>query len=450
MRALSHEVGRFSENRRYHTVVQSPSASQPPFDTVWLDGLADGCRRLRGSHPRFEDLYLERRVEVRVESGSEAASVISDGAAARWRFPTRWAMHAGAGVSSSAVAALVSRYADRLDVPPSPPSPGVDLDPPRGWADWAREVVARAPGRGGVIRYLCRRAVIVRRDGWRLAVSPPLIRLEAAPRSGPALLAVWRHQRLGGWIRALFEPPPPRPWIPPAGLALPVVFTDGTAGTLLHELIAHLVEGDLLAGGRSPLAGLGGASLTDADIDLVDDPQRADLPGAFTCDDEGVPAAAVPLLRGGRLCGVLCDRETAEICGAVPGRGRRADWRHPPAPRLTNLVVPGGREDPRAIESDLTHGLVVTRLAGAMVDPVSSRTVLRVEQGFEIRHGRRNRSLGTFELTGGVTEVLAGIDPTVGNDPTPDWRLGWCVKGGLPMPTGSEVPTVLIRRLEVL
>jgi TldD protein len=229
-----------------------------------------------------------------------------------------------------------------------------------------------------------------------------------------------------------------------------VVFADGTAGALLHELIGHLVEGDLIASGCSPLTSLGGANLTEAAIDLIDDPGRSDLPGAFDCDDEGVPARPITLLRGGRLCGLLCDRETAETCGAQPGRGRRADWRHPPVPRLSNLVVPAGTVSPEAIEADLKSGLVVTRLSGATVDPVSSRMVLRVERGFEIRNGRRRRPLARFELTGGVTEILAGIDPAVGNDPAPDWRLGWCVKDGLPLPTGSEAPTLMVRRLEVL
>ena len=255
---------------------------------------------------------------------------------------------------------------------------------------------------------------------------------------------------LGGWIRALIEPRPARSWSPSPGLQCPVIFTEGTAGALLHELVGHLVEGDLIASGRSPLAGLGGANLTEAAIDLIDDPRRSDLPGAFDCDDEGVPAKPIMLLRGGQLCGLLCDRETAEACDVNPGRGRRADWRSPPVPRLSNLVVPAGEVDPQSIEADVTHGLVVTRLSGAIVDPISSRTVLRVERGFEIRNGRRRRPLAPFELTGGVTEILAAIDPAVGNDPTPDWRLGWCVKDGHPLPTGSEAPTLMVRRLEVL
>lgn len=422
----------------------------PPFDHRWLDQLADGCRRLRGAHPRFEDLYLERRLEIRVAAGSEVASCRVEGGAARWRFPTRWAIHASAGVSSREVAELVSRYSDRLEVPPSPPPPMSDLNPPHGWADWARKITGRMADHNAVVRFLARRAVVVRRDGWRQITSPSLVRLESNFRERAALLAVWGQPRLGEWIRALIEPRPSRARSPSPGLRCPVIFTEGTAGALLHELVGHLVEGDLIASGRSPLAGLGGANLTEAAIDLIDDPGRGDLPGAFDCDDEGVPAKPVKLMRGGRLCGLLCDRETAEACDVDPGRGRRADWRHPPVPRLSNLVVPAGEVDPQSIEADVKHGLVITRLSGATVDPISSRTVLRVERGFEIRNGRRRFPLAPFELTGGVTEILSAIDPAVGNDPTPDWRLGWCVKDGLPLPTGSEAPTLMVRRLEVL
>lgn len=427
-----------------------PPPTHPPFDPRWLDHLVTGCRALRGSHPAFEDLYLERRLEVRVGAASAVASCRSEGAAARWRFPSRWAVHAAAGVSGEAVAALVSRYADRLKVPPSPPPPTLDLGPPAGWVDWARDVVDRTGDPNASLRYLARTAVVVRRSGWRHAVSPPLVRMEVGPAPDAALLAVWGHPRLGAWISELLAPAPGRTFCPDAGSRLPVVFTQGTAGPLLHELVGHLVEGDLMAEGRSPLAGLGGATLTEAPLTVVDDPRRRDLPGAFSCDDEGVAAEPVTLLAAGRLCGFLCDRDTAASGGGAPGRGRRADWRSPPAPRLSNLVAAAGSTAPGSIEGGVGRGLVVTRLSGATVDPVSSRTVLRVERGFELRNGRRRRPLGPIELTGSVTEILAGIDPAVGDDPTPDWRLGWCVKDGLPLATGSEAPTLLIRGLEVL
>jgi predicted Zn-dependent protease len=102
------------------------------------------------------------------------------------------------------------------------------------------------------------------------------------------------------------------------------------------------------------------------------------------------------------------------------------------------------------MESEIEHGLVVTRVGGAAVDPVSSRTVIRVERGYEIRHGRRRRPLAPFELTGGALEILAGIDSRVGSDAITDWRLGWCVKDGVPLATGSEAPTLIVHHLEVL
>jgi predicted Zn-dependent protease len=76
--------------------------------------------------------------------------------------------------------------------------------------------------------------------------------------------------------------------------------------------------------------------------------------------------------------------------------------------------------------------------------------VLRVERGWEIRHGRRRRPLAAFELTGSALEILAGIDSRVGSDPTVDWRLGWCVKDGVPLATGSEAPTLIVHHFEVL
>lgn len=405
---------------------------------------------MRGNHPRFEDLFLERRLEIRVAEGEATASCRVDGAAVRWRFGSRSVMHAAAGVSDRVIEGLLSRYSYRPSVPAVSGRDGAGLEPPEGWTAWARGVAAGFPGRSATIRYLQRQAVVIRREGWQPVNAPGLVRIEHDPRRGRALLAVWRRPELGDWIRRLIEPPPRRTWSPPPGLKGPIVLTDGTAGPLLHELVGHLAEGDLVAAGRSPLIGLGGAALTEAAIDVIDDPGRFDLPGAFDADDEGVTAQPIPLLRSGRLCGLLCDRETARLCETRPGRGRRADWRSPPVPRLSNLVVTGGNHTADDLVSGVDAGLVVTRLAGASVDPVSSRAVLRVERGFEIRKGRRRRPLSRCELTGGVTEILAGIDPAVGNDPTTDWRLGWCVKDGMPLATGSEAPTLIVRNLEVL
>jgi TldD protein len=301
-----------------------------------------------------------------------------------------------------------------------------------------------------MIRYISRRAAVIRAEGWVPVSSPALVRIEREGDQPTALLAAWGHPQLGHWLTELLEPPPQKTWEPSAGSNLPVLFTAGSSGTLMHELVGHMAESDLVASNASPLCGLAGATVTAATIDVFDDPTRFDLAGAFDHDDEGVEARRVALIESGRLRSYLCDRQGAKRLKARPGRGRRAGWDRPPVTRQSNLVVAPGKFLPEELEGEIEHGLVVTRLGGATVDPVSSRTVLRVERGWEVRHGRRRRPLAPFELTGGALEILSRIDSRVGSDPVADWRLGWCVKDGLPLATGSEAPSLLVKSLEVL
>jgi len=426
---------------------------ETPLDPKWLQLLSERCADLRGGGARFEDLYLEQRLEVRAVASDNELQMEScrlEGAAARWRSPSRKILHARTGLSTSAIGELLGRQADRVALPPLRPLPAPEIDPPRQWLEWAREVASRLGPAPSIIRYLSRRAAVVRNDGWVQAVSPALVRVERSGDRPTALLAVWGHPQLGHWLTELLEPQPAKRWEPSPGSHLPVLFTAGTAGTLMHELVGHLAESDLVLATGSPLAGMKGATITTSALDIIDDPTRIDLAGAFDYDDEGVEGLPVPLVVAGRLQCYLCDREGGRRLGDEPGRGRRAGWNRPPITRQSNLVVAPGKYLPEELEGDLDHALVVTRIGGATVDPVSSRTVLRVERGWEVRHGRRRRPLAPCELTGGALEILARIDSRVGSDPTADWRLGWCIKDGLPLATGSEAPTLLVERLEVL
>jgi len=427
--------------------------AESPLDPRWLGLLAERCADLRGGGARFKDLYIEQRLELRAASSNGEVHLEEcrlEGAAARWGSPSRAVLHACTGLSVKSLGQLLARHADSVSIPPMRPLPTSEMDAPRGWSDWAREVISLFGPADSAVRYISRRAAVVRADGWTPIASPPLVRVERGGKQPGALLAVWGNALLGNWLREMVEPESNKLWEPTPGMQMPVLFRNGTAGPLIHELLGHMAESDLVASGASPLSSLMGANICAANVEVVDDPTRFDLAGAFDCDDEGVRAKPVSLVRAGRLDGFLCDREGAGSLRMAPGRGRRAAWSRPPVARLSNLVMTPGESTPEEIEADLDHGLVVTRIAGATVDPVSARTVLRVERGWEVRHGRKRRPLAPCELTGSVVEILAKIDNRLGSDPTADWRLGWCVKDGLPLPTGSETPSVLVQRLEVL
>jgi hypothetical protein len=433
--------------------MMAPPAAKPPFDPAWLDVLAGACRSLTASTPRLHDLFLERRLELTagdLAGARHAEEIRSEGAAARWRYPSRSSFQARTGCSPLALEDLLSRHARQTVLPRARPAAPDEIEPPAEWREWTASTLARARGHHCTLRYLARRAVVVSPERWAVVDCPPLVRVELAGEAPAALLAVWGHPRLESWLSELLAPAPARRWRPEGGLKLPVVMASGTAGVLLHELIGHLSESDLVLAGDSPFASLSGAEVTALAIDVADDPGRSDLPGAFSCDDEGVASAQLPLVRAGRLVGWLCDGGGARRLGAPAGRGRRASWARPPVPRLSNLVMAAGATDPDELQRGLREGLLVTRLGGATVDPLSGRILLRVERGWELRQGRRRRPLEPFELTGGALDVLAHIDPAVGSDLAPDWRLGWCVKDGVPLPTGSEAPTLLVHGLEVL
>ena len=427
--------------------------AEPPFDSRWLDAVADYCRNFTAGTPRLVDLYLERRLEIRVMTlGSHlhAEEVRTEGSAIRWLYPSRTVFQARTGTTPAALDGLLSSNARRVAVPRCRPIPPVEIDPPRGWRNWACSTLQRSRNGHSRVRFIARQAVVVQPDRWTAAYSPPLVRVEVDGHTPTALLSVWDHPLLSTWLDDLFSEPPSRCWRPESGLHVPVLLASGTAGVLVHETVGHLVESDLVISGESPLSTQAGATLSTSSLSVIDDPTRTDLPGAFSSDDEGVQAAPHKLVSEGRLMGWLCDQAGANTLRCPPGRGRRASWSRPPVSRLSNLTVAAGTSDPESMERGLDNALVVTRLGGATVDATSGRLVLRVERGWEIRHGRRRRPTEPYELTGNALDVLAHIEPEIGTDVAADWRLGWCVKDGVPLPTGSAAPSIVVQRLEVL
>ncbi len=424
----------------------------PAWDTDWLEELAavlgEGWRGDR----RPVDLYLERRLEVRLvrlDGAVEGIRILDQGCAARWRSGNGLLTAAANGLGRSALAGVLAAGGHRGSLP-VPSRDGRGPQPPPGWRDRAAELLASLPGGTGRVRCLRRAAAVVRQGSWAVVASPPLLEVRSGPEDAGSLLAVWGHDSLQDWLGALAARPRHSGWLPEPGSSRPVVFEEGSAGVLVHELIGHMVESDLVATGMSPLASRLGSAVGPPSLHVVDDPLREDLPGCFDHDDEGIPARPRTLVKGGLLVGWLCDGEGARRLDCEAGRGRRAGWQHPPVPRMSNLITAPGTTPPAELERAVAKGLVVTRVGAATVDPASGRVVLRVEEGWELLHGRRRRPLAPCHLTGDVPGVLSGIQAEMGDDPTPAWRTGWCHKDARPVATAAVTPSLVVEGLEVV
>ena len=157
-----------------------PLAAEPPFDPAWLDTLAGACRSLTAAMPRLQDLYLERRLELKtyaLAGSCHAEESRSEGAAARWRYPSRTTLHARTGCSPPALEDLLSRHARRTVLPRvAAGGPGRDrpasrvarlggLDPGARPKPALHRALSRPPRGGGGPRSLGRRVLPAAGEG---------------------------------------------------------------------------------------------------------------------------------------------------------------------------------------------------------------------------------------------------------------------------------------------
>lgn len=230
---------------------------------------------------------------------------------------------------------------------------------------------------------------------------------------------------------------------PPTG-EVDVVLSPPAASVFWHEVVGHALEAEVTAG-ASALARVRGAAVAPRGLFVRDDPGRADLPGAYRFDDEGVPGRPVPLLVDGSVGELLTDRTTGGA--ASNGHGRTSDFRRFPRPRLSNLVVSPGRASLDELVSRCGAGLLVREVSSGGADPESGRFVLAVESAELIRRGSAATAVAPFALSGEVLQALASVDPELGDTSAPGSGLSLCVKAGDALPVGGASPAMLVRGL---
>lgn len=243
---------------------------------------------------------------------------------------------------------------------------------------------------------------------------------------------------------ALREAARPVSGLPPATGPVDVVFSSSAASVFWHEVVGHALEAD--AGERgSVLSRVMGAAVAPPGLDIVDDPGRSDLPGAYGVDDEGTLGRAVPLLLGGVVTALLSDRRS----GAVDsnGHGRTSSFRRPPRVRMANLVACAGEVSLDELLDRCGDGIYVREVASGSADPESGRFVLLVSAADAVRRGRRGAPLAPFALTGEILSALAAVEEVWGDEVLPATGLSVCVKGGDAVPVGGAAAAILVRGL---
>jgi TldD protein len=226
-----------------------------------------------------------------------------------------------------------------------------------------------------------------------------------------------------------------------------VVLSSSAGGTLIHEAVGHGLEADHAEEGLSIYSGRLGERVASPLITVIDDPTLSSLYGSYQYDDEGTKAKPVVLIEKGILKDFLYDRYQALKWGKTSnGRGRRESFRHIPIPRMSNTFIAKGETPAEEIIKSLDKGLLVKKMGGGEVNPLTGDFVFEVREGYYVEGGEVLFPVKGATLVGNGPKVLEIID-LVGDDLNFD--PGTCGKDGQGVPVSDGQPTLRIPELTV-
>jgi hypothetical protein len=375
------------------------------------------------------DVFIERRAEVcwRLAGGRVLAreALLREGAAVR----RDHRLVSGDGLERSALSELLGVTARELPAFSAPAFP----EPPH-----LEDALPELPAGWSSVR-------------WRWSWAAVLAEGNAVPLHRPDLAEITfldGHRALTVWppLAPREDPSPEHPPVQPRPGKPSVLLAPAAAAVLMHELVGHPLEGDLLLRGASPWRGRQGDRILALPLSVSDDPTRTDLPGGFSADDEGCAAKPRRLLAEGTLVGALADRETAPALGVEPGNARRAGIHTRPRPRVSNLVTTAADPLPHPPRNEAA--IEVVTLSSGTLEPASGAILLQVRDAYALRRGERHRPLAPFTLVGTLEALRAGMLAAAG--PTlPVAEPGWCAKEGEVVATGAVAPWLLVAGVEV-
>ena len=234
---------------------------------------------------------------------------------------------------------------------------------------------------------------------------------------------------------------------PARGGQYTVVLDPYLAGVFIHEAFGHLSEADSLYENPAMQAVLQKDKLVAIEaLNVTDDATLPGLPGTLKYDDEGVPAGRTDLIRNGRLCQRLHNRETAGKMGDRPtGNARALNATHPPIVRMTNTAIEAGDRTFEEIIADIDDGIYAVRMLGGQTN--GEMFTFAAAEGYRIRNGRIAEPISDVTLSGNVFQTLKDIE-AIGSDVR--YNPGGCGKGNQsPLPVSVGGPHLRIRNVVV-
>ncbi len=236
--------------------------------------------------------------------------------------------------------------------------------------------------------------------------------------------------------------------IPPPAGEMPVVLSPGNSGVLIHEAVGHLLEADFNRKKTSIFWNKMGQQVGSEQISIYDDPTIPFFRGTYNIDDEGTIPQKIPLVKRGKLVGLIQDRLSAKSMGLpLTGHGRRQDYTCIPIPRMSNTYIDRGEYDREEILKSVKRGFYAHQFQGGQVED-SGKFTFSVSSGFLIENGRLTAPVKQATLIGTNIDILQNIEK-VGSDLAFGLQTGTCGKEGQAAPVTDGCPTLKITKMTV-
>jgi PmbA protein len=228
----------------------------------------------------------------------------------------------------------------------------------------------------------------------------------------------------------------------PESRTCPVVL-DPTVAASFAGFVGGVLCADTVQRGRSPFAGMLGASIGSEVLTIADDGTDREGMATAPVDGEGLARGRTPLIEAGRLASYLHDSYTAHREGngtRSTANASRSGYRSPPSVSTSNLLVAPGERTLDELLAEAGEGIYVTDVAGlhSGVNPVSGQFSVGAS-GIVIREGRLAEPANEFTIASDLVSMLKAVSavgsearwvPFGGSVKTPPLLVGEMAVGG--------------------
>lgn len=195
-----------------------------------------------------------------------------------------------------------------------------------------------------------------------------------------------------------------------------IILDSEVSSLLIHEIIGHLLEADVVKRGNSPFKDKVGERIAPENFTVVDDPAVPREYGSYKYDDEGVLGNKKFLIKDGYLIQFLHNRETAKAFNAIPtGNGRAQDYRSIPLVRNSNIYLQGGDLSLEQMIQDTKLGIYVRSMEDWRSNLRKGYIQINSQEAFLIERGQIKMPLINLSIVETIRGFLTNIN-SIGKD----------------------------------